>query len=903
MSGRRSLLHSAGSALLGLVFAGPLIAQANVPTPASVLGFEPGADFKLARYEESIDWFRRLDAASDYVQLIDVGRTSEGRPWTLALISSPQNLANLERWRDIAQQLARADGLTDEQARALAREGRALVDISGGLHASEVAGAQHTIQLAYDLVSKSSEPRTKAILDNVVLLLWPSLNPDGQDIVVDWYRENVGGPYETSPLHELYQKYIGHDNNRDAYMLNVVESRVITRAWRHWEPQIIHVHHQSSPFPTRIWLPPFAEPVAPRAPALIAREINAIGMLMAQALEQNGQPGATHMGTGFDAWYPGYIDYLPIFQNIAAYWTETALYRYATPYFYTLEDYPPGMRDFRPQSLYSSPWKGGWWRLRDAVDYMVTASFAVLDYAAKYREDILYNRYQAGRDAILRYRTEPPYAYIVPQSQRDPVAAVELLRRLAFNGIRVAQLEADAVDNGTTYARGTWVIPMDQSYAELVRQLFDVQTYPDLREFPDGPPEQPYDAAGWTLPLQMDVRVIAATSPLDAAFTTAMQPLGAAAVATPNGDDAPFASNPVAAAIVAPPGRITGSGARVSLDPAHTNAFRIVHRALAAGGSVRFIEGSPGSGGASGTTGRYAIDGIASGTMQQWVEELGVQAERTGATGTVVRARTALYKPWRASMDEGWTRWLFDEYGIAYTTVTNADIQNGQLHDRFDVIVLASDPPAALLNGFTAGSVPPRYAGGIADSGVRALDAFVRAGGTLVCFNQSSNFAIEQLHLPVRNVVQGVNRREFFGNGSILEVQTDPSHPVMAGMPARANVFFDGSPVFTTRPGFEGVILAKYAARGSPLRSGYLLGERHLNGYAAAVDVRHGDGHVILIGFRPQWRGQPAGTFRIVFNAALFGAELAGRAGGSAQFWSVPDTATTGVSGAGSFNR
>jgi hypothetical protein len=873
--------------VLACALATPLVAQQAIPSPESVLGFAPGADFKLARYEESIDYFRRLAASSPYIRLVEVGHTSEARPWTLAVISSPENLENLERYRTIAQRLAHPRGLTDDEARSLAREGKAFVDISGGLHASEVAGAQHTIQLAHDLLARATEPRVRAILDNVVLLLWPSLNPDGQNIVVDWYRENAGTPYEVSPLHELYQKYIGHDNNRDAYMLNVPESRVIGRAWRHWEPQIIYVHHQTSPFPTRIWLPPFAEPIAPRAPPLMSREVNAIGMLIAQALESNGQPGATHMGTGFDAWYPGYIDYMPMLQNIAAFWTETALYRYATPRFYTIDDFPREMRDLRPGALYASPWTGGWWRLRDAVEYMLTASVAVLDYAAKYREDLLYNRYQAGRDAIQRYEREPPYAYFVPQEQRDPVAAVELLHRLAFNGVRVSQVERDAQHEGITLPSGTWVVPMNQEFAELVRQLFDVQVYPDLREYPDGPPEQPYDAAGWTLPHQMGVRVIAAMSPLSDAFRAALRELEADPGPLRNAPHAPFHSNPVAAAIVPPPGRIIGSGSRVAVDPSENNAFRIVNWALEAGASVQVsastaVSARPASGS------RYVISGVPDGTLRSWVNELAVQAVRTNASGPAVRSRIGLYKPWRASMDEGWTRWLFDQYGFSYATLSNADLQAGSLRDRYDVIILASDNAAGLLNGYAKGVVPPRYEGGIGASGVRALDAFVRSGGTLVCLNQSSDFAIAQLQLPVRNVVAGVDRRHFFASGSILEVTTDPTHPVMAGMPERANIFFDSSPVFTTLDGFQGSALAKYASGGTPLLSGYLLGEERLHGYAAAVDVQHGQGHVLLIGFRPQWRGQPAGTFRVLFNSAFFGGDVSARASGTPGFWRPP---------------
>ena len=862
------------------VFAGPhampaLAQQAGVPTPESVLGFAVGADFKLATYEESIRYFQRLATVSNRIKLLEVGRTSEGRPWTLAIISSPENLARLDQLKAIAQRLAHPAGLTDADARQLARDGRAFVDISGGLHASEIAGSQHTIQLAYDLLSQPEEPRTAAILENTVLFLWPSINPDGQDIVVNWYRENVGTPYEVSPLHELYQKYIGHDNNRDAYMLNVPESRVVARTWREWEPQIIYVQHQTAPFPTRIWLPPFAEPIANRVNALLSREVNTIGMTIAQSLETEGKVGATHMGTGFDAWYPGYVDYMPMLQNIASFWTETALYSYATPHFYTLRDLPKEFQDLRPQSLYPSPWPGGWWRLRDAVDYMRTASMATLDYASKYRETLLWNRYQAGRNAIAKYRNNPPFAYVIPQVQRDPVAAAELLRRMAFLGVRVSQLDKDAVLEGTTLPRGTWVIAMDQEYAELVRNLFEAQDYPDLREYPEGPPDQPYDAAGWTLPLQMDVRVIEVKSPLTDEIRGSMRPMQGKP-ADARAANSPLTTNAAAAGIAAPPGRVSGSGDALVVDPAQNNAFTLLNRSVAEGGTVRF------------DAGRYAISGILAAKADGWVTDLSLHAERrTGGRGPRVRSRIAVYKPWTASIDEGWTEWLLDQYGFRYAIVTNADVQAGDLGARFDVILIASDRPRAISEGFATGLVPPRYAGGLGDAGARSLDAFVRDGGTLVCLNQSAGYAIAALHLPVKDVLAGVARKDFFSGGSILDVITDSAHPVMAGMPEHAKVFVENSPAFTTLEGFEGVALAKYAKAGSPLLSGYLLGEKHLQGNAAALDVKHGRGHVVLFGFRPQWRGQSFGTFRMVLNAALFGGELASSAKGTPGFWSV----------------
>jgi len=512
----------AGTLFSSLLFSTGVTAQ--VPTPESVLGFVPGADFELANYEESVDYFQRLAASSDRMMMIKVGRTSEGRDWWLALVSSPENLREVERYRDIADQIAHPANLDDASALALARSGKAIVDISGGLHASEVAGAQHMIGLAYELVA-SEEPRIVAIRENVISALWPSLNPDGQTMVADWYRSNVGTPLEVAPMPWLYQKYIGHDNNRDGYMLNMVESRVLSRVWQEWDPQIIHVHHQTAPFPTRIWLPPFAEPIASLAPPLMSRTVNTLGMTMATMLESRGLKGATHMGTGFDAWYPGYVDYLPLLQNQAAYWTETALYRYATPHFYTLADFPASKRDLRPESLYPSPWEGGWWRLGDAVEYMHVASIAVLDYAAKYSEDLLYNRYQSGRDQIAKYEASPPYAYFIHQDQRDPVAPVEMLRRLAFSGIRVHQLTSPVTHEGLTHPVGTWVILLNQEFGELARQVMGVQTYPDLREYPEGPPEQPYDAAGWTLPYQMGVDVITATQPLSAEVRAAMEAL------------------------------------------------------------------------------------------------------------------------------------------------------------------------------------------------------------------------------------------------------------------------------------------------------------------------------------------------------------------------------------------
>ena len=869
--------------LLLLLLVAPL-AAADLPTPESVFGFKPGADYKLATYDQSIEYFKKVAASTRYVRLMDAGKTSQGRTMYYALVSSPDNLAKIDRYREIARRLAHPQGLSDADARQLAREGRALVHIDGGLHSTEVAGPQHTPLLLHNLVSRANDPEVKFILDNVVLMLWPTINPDGQQMVAEWYMGNVGTPYELSGVPRLYQEYVGHDNNRDAYMLNMIESRTLEHTWRQWEPQIIYVHHQSGPFPTRIWLPPFSEPVGIAAPYVISREVNMIGMAIAKGLEERGQVGATHMGTAFDAWYPGYVDYAPIFKNIAAFWTETALYQYATPRQYTLDDFPPNMRDLRPQSLYSSPWPPGWWRLRDAVEYMETASFSVLEYAAKYKESLLLDRYKAGRDQIALGAKQAPFAYLVPQRQRDPVAAVELLRRLAFGGVRVYQLTAPATVDARAYEPGTWVIPTDQEFAAMAREVLDVQHYPDLRQYPGGPPERPYDAAAWTLPLQMGVEVVAAAAPLPEAVRRTWKLVGAMPEMrvklspyepSPTADAAlfdsvpglGFNSDPAASSILPPAGAARGSGPVLIVDPAQNNAFRGLNRAWQQGATVA----------RAGNT--FAIGGLSPDAQDRLVSDLALQAERSSMPAGAVpiaRARIGVYQPWTTSMDEGWTRWVLEQYGFPFTLIHPEDFKS-QLADKIDVLILADDArvpiagaPAGGRGGRGGGAVRPELAYQLTPEDVQRLEQFVRGGGSLVCLSNASTFAIQQLKLPVRNVVAGLRPDEFFLRGSIVEVEVDTQHPVMAGMAAKSAVFVDTSPVFETEPDFTGVVLARYQESGSPLRSGYLIGETYLNGRAAALDVRVGDGHVVLLGFRPQWRGQPFGTFRVLFNAALY---------------------------------
>ncbi len=818
----------------------PALLAQQLPSPESVLGHRPGDDFFLATYDESLQYFKQLEQSTDKLRLVNVGQTSNGLEWQIALISSSENLARIDRYKQIAGQLAWARDLAPGQARALAQEGRVIVHIDGGLHATEVAHAQHTIQLAYDLVSAEGDPQIDRILDQVILMLWFSINPDGQNMVANWYRRNLGTPFEVSGLPWLYQKYVGHDNNRDGYMNNMLESQVVTRTTLEYSPQVFYNHHQSSPFPTRIWIPPFAEPVSRNTHALMWRWVNLLGTNMAAYLDERGMPGAVHRGQGFDDWYPGFIDHVNNFRNTISFLTETALYRFATPHFYTVNDFPANRRDLRPDAFYSSPWKGGWWRLGDAVRYMLGASMSVLDLASKYRENIQFNRFQAGQDVIQRFRREPPYAWILPADQEDSATAAVLAQKMSLNGIEVHQTTSGFSAGGRVYAAGSWVILMDQPFAALVKELFEVQVYPDLRDFPDGPPDLPYDVAGWTLPLQMGVEAIPLLSSVDAQARSSFRRL----------DE-----------VLLPGGQLSGSGSTFLIDNRSNAATRVVNEALKAGATAAF----------SASEKAIVLEGIGRQQLERLLDNYGAKARAvTSQPESAIpfsRPRVGLYRPWTASIDEGWTRWLLEDFGFDPISLYNGDLQAGRLRERLDVIVFADGRSRSFLTGNRSGTIPEEFAGGIGDFGLENLQEFVNLGGSLLAFNNASGFAIDTFQLPVKNVLAGLSNQEFFCSGSILKsTVVAADHPIANGLPAEPNLMFERGPTFKPEASFKGTSILSYPDR-NPLMSGFILKPEKIQKQTALLEARLGEGRIVLFGFRPQWRGQSHGSYRLIFNS------------------------------------
>jgi len=842
----------------------------QVTVPEDYLGFKPGADFHLVTYEQAIGYFELIASQTDRMQVFDMGPTSEGRRMKYAIISSEENMANLERYKEITRRLSLVRGVSEEEAQRLAEEGKAVVWIDGGLHASEVAPSQHNIQLAYDLVT-GEDRQSQFIRENVILLL-VFANPDGMTIVSDWYMNNVGTPYEVSSVPWLYHKYAGHDNNRDSFIANLVETQNMNRVTsREWFPEILFNQHQTGPFPARIWIPPESEPTNPNVHPIIVRWKNLIGAAMGKAFEEANQPGAISR-ISYDSWYPGYVTQIVDGHNIPSILTETQLYRYATPHYYTLNDFPEAHQDLTVGTFYPNPWLGGWWRLGDAVAYNITASKAVLDVAAKYRYDFLYNKYVMGKDVIERYLKEPPYGWIISADQRDHNTTVLMLNRLILMGTEVYTANEPFTHDGISYPKGSYIIPASQPFGLFVKNILEKQNYPDLREYShlwqglvgttrwEGAPLRAYDGVGWTLPVQMGVEYREMSKLIDV-------------------------SKVLITEAAAPAGTISGSGTHYVFTHTDNGSFIAVNRILDAGGKISLalddftLDGTKYQKGTfivdAGSIPQYTLRDIASETHIP-MRGGSVRVEST----PLDKPRIALYKSWVANMDMGWITLIFENYDFTYHLLTDSEVKAGNLHDRFDVIILPDQSAGSITNGHRKGTIHPDYVGGITADGVENLKKFVEAGGTLICNKSSSDLAIRNFNLSVKNTLRGVPSDSFNCPGSILKVDYDTGHPVAFGMHERGMAFFSRGQVFELLPdtletgekdtGKQPPVIVAYYPDESLLVSGWILGDSIIRGKAAILDVQFGEGKVILFGFNVHNRSQAYSTFKMLFNAIYY---------------------------------
>lgn len=853
-AGRRAGWSVRGALLLLLL---PYSLVAQVPTPESVLGFRVGADSMLADWGQIGGYFARLAAASPRVRVDTLGFTTQGRPYLLVTITDSANLAR--RTELMAAQRRLADPRTLEPAaeRALAGSQPAVVLISCSIHSTEIAASQMAMELAWQLVSDTAEA---ALLRHVVVLLVPSANPDGIDIVTDWYRRSRGTPYDGSSPPWLFHPYVGHDDNRDWYMLTQPETRYLTRVLYHdWFPEVVYDIHQMGGNGARMFVPPFADPVNPNLDGMLVSGINEVGAVMAGALADSGYTGVAHQ-IDFDLWWHGGNRTVPARHNMIGILTEAASARIASP----VRLAPSALRQPERGVNYPSPWPGGWWRLRDIVDYELTTSEALVRFAAREHAAFVSRFVRLGRRAVEAGRTQQPAAYAIAPAQRDAGARAQFANLLIAGGVEIRRARAPFASGGRDYPAGTLVIPLAQPFRAHVKDLVERQVYPARSAYPGGPALPPYDVTGWTLPLQMGVTV----DSLGAPVAGDLEPVDSVAVA---------------------PGHITGAGAVVLLRNRSNGEATAVWRALAAGASVAIAPAPFEAGGRSWPTGTLAVRGRnARAVLDTAARALGFDgvavprlAAWPGAPTVTHQPRVALYRSWNANMDEGWTRWVLERLGVPYTTVTDSAVRAGALASRFDVVLLPSEPAAAIRDGRRPGSAPPQYTGGLGTEGAAALRAFLDSGGTLVALGEASAYAIEDLGVPgsvagaAHRGAQPADLSRFSAPGSIFEAEVDRGHPVASGMDSVTAVYFISTPILNAAPG-DRVIVA-YPRDRNPLLSGYVEGVEALEGHPALLEapVAEGRGRAILFGFRPQHRGQTNATFKLLTNAILYGAASA----------------------------
>jgi len=834
---------------LSLFLAITATAAAAPPSPESVLGFRPGADRQLADWTQIVDYFHRLDAASDRVQVEEVGRTTEDRPFLVAVITSEKNMARLEEIRRANLRLADPRGLSPEEAERLIAAGKVIVGVNHGIHSDEVAATQTAMETAYALASGDT-PEIREILDSTVVVMIPSHNPDGTQRVTEWYRQTLGTPWEGHDPPFLYQKYTGHDNNRDWYMFTQRESRLTLKGlYDPWRPQIVHDLHQMGARAARLFAPPYVDPWEPNIDSALIAAVSALGTHVAARLTSEGHKGVA-VDAIYDAWSPSRA--YPHTHGGVRLLTESAEARMATPIEVPFENLEPGIGyDPRVRSWnFPNPWPGGAWSLRDIVDDQRAATRAILGHAARNREYWLRTFYEVNRRATLR---SDPFAFVVPAQQKDPLATAKLLEVLRLGGVEVHRARTPFAIDGRTVAAGSWVVLMTQPYSAFAKSLLERQRYPDIRPFPGAPAQRPYDVTAHTLPLLLGVDVTAVPAP----FTADLEPVTQVAVV---------------------PGAVTGRGPWLAIGH-RTGDLVALGRLLRARVPVRWATAEFTDGGRRFPAGTLLVPASARARLLDMARELGIVAHAVAVAppALVLRApRVGLYQSWVAAIDEGWTRFVFEQQmGVDYQTLHDRDIQAGGLRDRFDTIVLPSQSPNATVTGHLPGTMPDEYAGGLGPKGVQELKAFAEAGGTLVALDAAARLAVRELGLGVRDALaeerapsaSGTGGRraaagDFYCPGALLGVLTTPD-PLTAGMDESAAIWFEDSPAFETE---TGKVLARYAQT-NPLLSGWLLGERKLFGKAALVEAPLGRGRVVLFGFRPQYRAQSWATYAPLLNA------------------------------------
>ncbi|MDQ8154033.1 MAG: M14 family metallopeptidase [Gemmatimonadota bacterium] len=896
---RRALLATALAAALPLA----AVAQGKLTTPKQFFGHEIGEDYWLPNYTQFVKWWETLARESDRMVLDTIGMTAEGRPQLLSIVSSPENIKNREKYRLIAERLSHAEGLTAAQAAALAKEGKSIIWIDGGLHATEVLGPSQLLETHWQFVSQNDE-ETRRILNDVIIV-FVHANPDGMELVADWYMRESDPKKRNMNIPRLYQKYIGHDNNRDFYANNQPETINMNRAlYQEWYPQIMYNHHQTGPAGTVMFAPPFRDPMNYNLHSLILTGLDQVGSAMHARFVAEGKPGVTmRASTLYSTWWNGGLRTGAYYHNIVGLLTETI-------------GSPTPMRiPFVPDKLMRNadlplPIQPQEWHFRQSIDYSVTANRGMLDFAQRYRETLLNRQWQMGdemiaagsrdswtvwpkrlqamKDAIAAASpradvnapvipnrgglgggvADPKFAamlrapelrdprgYILSADQKDFLTALKFAAKLQQNAVVVHRATAPFAVAGKSYPAGSIVVKTNQAYRSFVIDMFDPQDHPNDFKFPGAPPTPPYDNAGWTLSMLMGVqydRVL-------------------------DGFDCPCERIAPANLVTAPAGTVA-KGGTWKLSPTQNDVFAAVARFQKAGVEV--------SRGADGNF-YVASNGKSRPVAERAARELGLtfaEGKKPAGAQKLPAPRIALFDRYGGQMPSGHTRWLLEQFGMAYTNIYPQELDAGNLRAKYDIIVFPDGSIPALTGGRRGGfggagpdtaSLPAEWrktTGSVTvATTVPQLKAFLEAGGRVVTIGSSTSLA-QHLGLPVENYLaeggKPLPQEKFYVPGSILKASFDTTAMVAKGMAAQAGVFYDNSPVFKlgADAASKGVRrIAWYEA--SPLLSGWAWGEKYLEGGTAIAEAAVGQGTLYLFGPEVLFRAQPHGTFRLFFNA------------------------------------
>ena len=841
--------------------------SSEIPSPEAFFGHKMGADRKLVRWDRIVEYFWLLDE-SPCVKVADLGQSTEGNPFLLAIISSPENMERIDAIRDMSWRIAHPEGLTEEELEGIIRDGRTVVAMTMSIHATEVGGTQMAPELAYEV---ATSPEYEDVRNNTVLLLFPCFNPDGQIMVTDWYDKYLGTEYEGLSTPFLYHKYTGHDNNRDAIHLSQVESQMVSRIlYREWHPQAYIDHHHMGSYGARFYIPPFANPVDENVDPLIWTEQQLYGGVMATMLEAEGKTGVESAAT-----YPGEFmptfNYIPCWHNICGMLTESASAKLATPHYVHHHQLRPSRRgrpEYRTQMGFPHPWPGGWWRLRDIVEQQKTSALATLRAAANFRELILRNMYKKATRSIKAGLNEPPYAFVVKPRQHDELTTFKFLKLLNEMGVTISRSKREFRAEGVAYPRGTFIIFTAQSCRPYIMSLLKRSFYHagPFSFRPDGSPISPYDLCTYNIAEFMGVDLHECVEAIEGEFEDLTS-------------------------VRFPRGNVGESSTGYLLDCRYNDSFAAVNRLLRKGIEVHRIKEPVNVGEETFERGSFyfpAGDGIE--------EELRRQSKRLHLVFEAAPATPFAHEPtemlrigmyqryWGGNTDEGWTRWLLERYRFRYKTIRDADIKRGRLRRKHDVIILPSDHKSLILGEgieeyfkkrfrgmFTLPEFPEEYKSGIGKEGVEKIKEFVEDGGILVTLGEASNFAIEELKLPVTNVLADVKPKKFLCPGSTLHVKVNKENPLTHGVAEDLLIIFRNHPAFAVKPGPSNedldVVLSYPDER--IMESGWLIGEEKLSRKAALIDAKMGEGRVILFGFSPQFRAQSDATFKLFFNSLL----------------------------------